>query len=54
MEFAEGLLKTVYVAAVPGEAFGSAKHIRISYAASVQELDRGLTRIDQYVRQLDA
>jgi len=39
------------VAVVPGEAFGTDDHVRISYATSMKELERGLDRIDQFIRQ---
>jgi aspartate aminotransferase len=39
------------VAVVPGEAFGTDRHIRISYAASMQNLKRGLDRIHQFIVQ---
>src|SRR5690349_10560460 len=42
MQFAEQLLAKAHVAVVPGEAFGTDKHIRISYAASMEDLKRGL------------
>ncbi|HXF27810.1 MAG TPA: aminotransferase class I/II-fold pyridoxal phosphate-dependent enzyme, partial [Bryobacteraceae bacterium] len=50
-EFSEKLLTEAHVAVVPGEAFGTNEHIRISYATSIKELERGLDRIDQFVRQ---
>jgi len=34
---------------VPGEAFGTDRHVRISYAASMQELARGLDRLHQFM-----
>src|SRR5262245_22975772 len=46
---AERLLADSHVAVVPGEAFGTDKHVRISYATSMQELERGLDRIHQFV-----
>ena len=49
MEFAERLLAEARVAVVPGEAFGTAAHIRISYAASMQELERGLDRLHKFI-----
>ncbi|MBX5494097.1 MAG: pyridoxal phosphate-dependent aminotransferase [Bryobacteraceae bacterium] len=49
MEFAERLLAEAHVAVVPGEAFGTDKHIRISYATSMQELERGLDRIHKFI-----
>jgi aspartate aminotransferase len=50
LDFANKLLNEALVAVVPGEAFGTNEHIRISYATSMEELDRGLTRIDQFIR----
>jgi len=48
-QFCERLLAEAHVAAVPGEAFGTSRHIRISYAASMNDLQRGLDRIHQFV-----
>ncbi|MGE0641807.1 MAG: pyridoxal phosphate-dependent aminotransferase [Thermoanaerobaculia bacterium] len=50
IEFAERLLEEAHVAVVAGEAFGSDAHIRISFACSRGELERGLDRIDRYLR----
>lgn len=52
MEFTEQLLQKAHVAVVPGEAFGTDKHIRISYATSMKELERGLDRIQKFVESL--
>jgi aspartate aminotransferase len=49
MEFAERLLEQEGVAIVPGEAFGTEQHIRISYAASMEDLSRGLDRLQRFV-----
>lgn len=49
MDFAEKLLSEKAVAVVPGEAFGTEKHIRISYATSMRELERGLDRIQSFL-----
>jgi aspartate aminotransferase len=46
---AERLLAEAHVAVVPGEAFGTDHHVRISYATSVHELERGLARIHEFV-----
>jgi len=52
LDFAEQLLKQAHVAAVPGEAFGTTEHIRISYAASMNDLERGFDRIQKFVESL--
>ncbi len=49
LQFAERLLAEAHVAVVPGEAFGTDRHVRISYATSVHELERGLDRIHQFI-----
>src|SRR6185437_7282483 len=45
----ERLLAEGHVAVVPGDAFGTNHHVRISYATSMHELERGLERIHQFV-----
>ena len=42
------LLREAHVATVPGEGFGTTDHIRISYATSMAELDRGLERMRRF------
>jgi len=49
LHFAERLLAEAFVAVVPGEAFGTHRHVRMSYAASMKDLDRGLDRIHQFI-----
>jgi aspartate aminotransferase len=34
---------------VPGEAFGTNDHVRISYATSMKELERGLDRLQKFI-----
>jgi aspartate aminotransferase len=48
-QLAERLLAEQRVAVVPGEAFGTNYHVRISYATSMKELERGLDRLHQFV-----
>jgi aspartate aminotransferase len=51
-DIAGKLLREVHVATVPGEGFGTAGHIRVSYATSVAELDRGLQRMRKFFASL--
>ena len=51
LQLCERLLNDAKVAVVPGEAFGTGQHIRLSYATSMKELERGLDRIHQFVVQ---
>jgi aspartate aminotransferase len=54
LQFSEKLLAEAHVAVVPGEAFGTSEHVRISYATSMEELRKGLDRIDAFVRAYSA
>jgi aspartate aminotransferase len=49
LEFAAKLLDEAHVAVVPGEAFGTDRHVRLSYATSMHELERGLDRIHKFI-----
>ena len=51
-ELASKLLRDVHVATVPGEGFGTKDHIRISYATTTAELDRGLERMQKFFAEL--
>jgi aspartate aminotransferase len=46
------LLREAGVVTVPGEAFGTKEHIRISYATKETEIDRGLERMKQWFASL--
>jgi len=50
LEFAAKLLEEEFVALVPGEAFGTNDHIRISYATSLHELGRGMDRLERFIK----
>jgi aspartate aminotransferase len=52
LQFSEKLLAEAHVAVVPGEAFGTSRHVRISYATSMRELERGLERIHRFIAEL--
>jgi aspartate aminotransferase len=49
LKLSERLLAESLVAVVPGEAFGTGQHVRISYATSMEILKQGLDRIHQFV-----
>jgi len=51
-DLAGKLLREVHVATVPGEGFGTRDHIRVSYATSIAELDRGLERLRKFLAAL--
>jgi aspartate aminotransferase len=54
LDFSAELLAKAHVAVVPGEAFGTNDHIRISYATSMHELERGLDRLHTFIDGLRA
>ncbi len=47
-ELAKAILRDVAVAVVPGEAFGTNHHFRLSYATSIEKLDEGLKRLKRF------
>jgi aspartate aminotransferase len=52
LEFASRLLREAQVSVVPGEAFGVPGHLRISYATSMSEIERGLDRLHRFIDSL--
>jgi aspartate aminotransferase len=52
VDFSARLLEQAYVAVTPGEAFGTNDHVRISYATSMEQLDKGLKRIHEFMTGL--
>jgi aspartate aminotransferase len=51
-DFCAKLLEAQKVAAVPGIAFGADDYIRLSYATSMANIEKGLDRIDKFCRTL--
>lgn len=49
LDFSAALLDEAHVAVVPSEAFGTNEHVRISYATSMHEIERGLERIRKFL-----
>ena len=52
IEFTDFLLDHAKVAVVPGIEFGSDKHIRISYATSMNDIKEGTKRIKESLQDL--
>ena len=52
-EFIDYLLDEANVATVPGAAFGSDDHIRLSYATSLKNIEEGVKRIKNAIAKLD-
>lgn len=51
-QLAAKLLSDAHVVVVPGEAFGTTEHIRLSYAVSRDVIDKGVTRLREYLAAL--
>jgi aspartate aminotransferase len=45
-------LHEAHVVTVPGEAFGTREHIRLSYAISPTEIERGMERMQEWFGKL--
>jgi aspartate aminotransferase len=51
-ELATRLLHEAHVVTVPGEAFGTGEHIRISYPVTKQNIDEGVRRMKEFLGKL--
>jgi aspartate aminotransferase len=51
-EFCSRLLEAEKVAAVPGIAFGADDYLRISYATSMANIEKGLERLERFAKTL--
>jgi aspartate aminotransferase len=51
-ELASRLLNEAHVVSVPGEAFGTREHIRLSYAVSHNDVEEGLARMKDFFAKL--
>jgi aspartate aminotransferase len=52
IEFTDYLLDQVKIAVVPGSAFGAKEHIRISYATSIENIKKGIDRLETALKNL--
>ncbi len=50
MEFAQALLEQARVAVVPGAPFGAPNNIRLSFACSIQNIEKGVKRIAEWLK----
>ncbi len=52
LTFAERLLEEAYVSLIPGKGFGMDDHVRISFATSSEELEKGMNRLKDWLGKL--
>ncbi len=50
LEFCNALLEAHQVAVIPGVAFGADNNIRLSYATDMATIEKGMDRLDKFVR----
>ena len=50
--FAAALLEQNHVAVVPGNDSGFETHVRLSFATSMEQIDKGLDRIAQFLQKI--
>jgi len=46
------LLEKAGVGMIPGSAFNMEGFIRLSYASSIKELEKGLDRLEQFIKNI--
>lgn len=52
VSFSAALLEQAHVAVVPGNDSGFDTHVRLSFATSMEQIDKGIDRIDAFLRKL--
>jgi aspartate aminotransferase len=52
LTFASRLLEEASVALIPGDSFGRDDYVRISFATSIQEIDSGMTKLEEWFKKL--
>jgi aspartate aminotransferase len=52
ISFSDELLEKEKVAVIPGIGFGMDNYIRLSYATSMENIEKGLDRIEKFVKEL--
>jgi aspartate aminotransferase len=52
ISFAATLLETSHVALVPGNDSGFDTHVRLSFATSMEQIDKGIDRIGEFLKKL--
>ena len=53
LSFADALLESKKVTVVPGIAFGADSYVRLSYAVSLDKIQKGLDRIHQFMNEIE-
>ncbi len=51
MEVAKRLLDEKYLSVIPGDGFGADNYIRLSFAASSEQLEKGMNRLEEWLKE---
>lgn len=51
MTFSRRLLDEEYIATIPGEPFGSKRHVRFSFATGAADIEKGIERLKKWVKR---
>jgi aspartate aminotransferase len=52
LTFCQALLEKEAVVVVPGAAFGADEFVRLSYACSTEQIEKGIARIARFVKSI--
>jgi aspartate aminotransferase len=52
VSFAAALLEQNHVAVVPGNDSGFETHVRLSFATSMEQIDKGIDRIGEFLKKI--
>jgi aspartate aminotransferase len=50
--FANRLLDEKYVSLIPGDGFGADSYVRLSFAASTKQLEKGMDRLEEWLKKI--
>lgn len=51
LAFSKKLLDEEYIATIPGEPFGSTRHVRFSFATGIADIEKGIERLKKWVKR---
>ncbi len=52
LSLAQRLLDETYVALIPGDGFGEPDYVRISFATSMEQLEKGMNRLEEWLNKV--
>jgi aspartate aminotransferase len=52
LDFSAKVLEQAHVALVPGEAFGLDTHVRLSFATGMEQIQKGLDRLEKLLGKI--